>query len=153
MIADALDIATALLLWFLLVAFAYAAVVFVFQLRSDTQFIGLAIAFAVVLWALALLMAFEDIAYAGALFLFGALFVAWSIYLARIGTASRHQTAHPKNHIRYAPRPPTDRQLAYIDSLIDQKEVEPGMIERDPATLEEASELIDDLLDRPYKTD
>lgn len=47
--------------------------------------------------------------------------------------------------------PPTDRQLNFIDALIAERETEDWMLEDDPQTVEEASALIDALLDQPYR--
>ena len=47
-------------------------------------------------------------------------------------------------------RPPTRRQLDYIDSLLEKREAEEWMKHYHPATIDEASALIDDLLDCPY---
>ena len=47
-------------------------------------------------------------------------------------------------------RPPTNRQLRYIDSLLAKRETEEWMENSHPATIEEASELIDDLLACPH---
>ena len=43
-------------------------------------------------------------------------------------------------------RPPTDRQMDYIDSLMPEREIEPWMLEKEPETIQEASELIEKLL-------
>ena len=49
-------------------------------------------------------------------------------------------------------RPPTDRQLTYIDALMTERDVPDSLLEGDmPATMDEASELIDELLDLPYR--
>ena len=47
--------------------------------------------------------------------------------------------------------PPTDRQLDFIDDLIEERQVETSMLEKEPATVEEASELIDKLKSLPYR--
>ena len=47
-------------------------------------------------------------------------------------------------------RPPTGRQLDYIDSLLEKREAEEWMKQYHPATIDEASALIDDLLNCPY---
>lgn len=52
---------------------------------------------------------------------------------------------------RYRQRPPTDRQMAYIDSLMEEREIEPWMLEKEPETIQEASELIEKLLKRPIR--
>ena len=46
--------------------------------------------------------------------------------------------------------PPTDRQLNFIDALIVERETEDWMLE-DPQTVQEASDLIDTLLEQPYR--
>ena len=43
-------------------------------------------------------------------------------------------------------RPPTDRQLDYIDSLLEKRETEEWIEHYHPTTIEEASALIEDLL-------
>ena len=49
-------------------------------------------------------------------------------------------------------RPPTDRQLMFIDHLLVERDVPDLMLEFDPpATLDEASDLIDRLHDLPYR--
>lgn len=48
-------------------------------------------------------------------------------------------------------RPPTDRQMDYIDSLMQEREIEPWMLEKEPETIQEASELIEKLLKRPIR--
>ena len=50
-------------------------------------------------------------------------------------------------------RPPTERQLNYIDALIEKRETEPWMLEKDPETIIEASALIEALLEQPYRED
>ena len=47
--------------------------------------------------------------------------------------------------------PPTDRQLNFIDNLIAERETEDWMLEHDPATKDEASELIELLLELPRR--
>lgn len=63
----------------------------------------------------------------------------------------------PKSpHYQPPPRPahpPTDRQLNLIDNLILERGVPHWMIEREPETLEDASILIDDLHELPYRDD
>lgn len=49
-------------------------------------------------------------------------------------------------------RPPTDRQLTYIDALMTERDVPDSLLDGHmPATMGEASELIDELLDLPYR--
>ena len=51
-------------------------------------------------------------------------------------------------------RPPSrdDRQLTYIDALMTERDVPDSLLEGDvPATMDEANELIDELLDLPYR--
>lgn len=48
-------------------------------------------------------------------------------------------------------RSPTDRQLDFIEDLIEERQVESSMLEKQPATVEEASELIDKLKSLPYR--
>ena len=50
-------------------------------------------------------------------------------------------------------RPPTDRQLEFIDELIEEREADDWIGVCKPATLEEASELIGALLELPYRDD
>lgn len=47
--------------------------------------------------------------------------------------------------------PPTDRQLNFIDALIVERETEDWMLEEDPETMAEASDLISALLEQPYR--
>ena len=47
--------------------------------------------------------------------------------------------------------PPTDRQMAYIDNLMQEREIEPWILEKEPETIQEASELIEKLLKRPMR--
>lgn len=49
--------------------------------------------------------------------------------------------------------PPTDRQLNFIDNLIAEREIEDWMLEHDPATKDEASELIEMLLELPRRNE
>ncbi|MYB77273.1 MAG: hypothetical protein F4X83_09290 [Chloroflexi bacterium] len=49
-------------------------------------------------------------------------------------------------------RPPTDRQLDFIDDLIDEREVEPWMLEEEPKNVKEASALIEVLLAQPERS-
>ena len=48
-------------------------------------------------------------------------------------------------------RPPTARQIGFIDSLMQEREIEPWMLEKEPETIQEASELIEKLLKRPIR--
>ena len=56
------------------------------------------------------------------------------------------------NLSRFA-RPPTQPQLDFIDDLFEEREVEPWMYKVIPETVEEASNLIEVLLDQPYRDD
>lgn len=49
----------------------------------------------------------------------------------------------------YRQRPPTVRQMAFIDSLIEERNVASWMLEKEPETIQEASELIDELKKMP----
>lgn len=51
----------------------------------------------------------------------------------------------------YRQRPPTDRQMAFIDALMQEREVETWMLEKEPETIQEASELIEKLKKRPIR--
>lgn len=53
------------------------------------------------------------------------------------------------------PRPPTDRQLNFIDALIEERDVpaDDWALERDPETIDEASASITYLLSLPYRPD
>ena len=53
------------------------------------------------------------------------------------------------------PRPPTDRQLNFIDELIHERDVDADdrSLRKDPETLEEASATITYLLSLPYRPD
>ena len=53
------------------------------------------------------------------------------------------------------PRPPTDRQLNFIDELIHERDVDADdrSLHKDPETLEEASATIMYLLSLPYRPD
>ena len=48
-------------------------------------------------------------------------------------------------------RPPTDRQMDFIDTLMQEREIETWMLEKEPDTIQEASELIEKLLKRPMR--
>lgn len=48
-------------------------------------------------------------------------------------------------------RPPTDRQLNFIDELISERKADDWVLEQDPRTIEEASNIIDYLLTLPYR--
>ena len=50
-------------------------------------------------------------------------------------------------------RPATERQLNFIDTLIEERETEPWMLESDPETVTEASALIEALLAQPRRKD
>lgn len=58
--------------------------------------------------------------------------------------------AQNHGHVHRNSRLPTNRQLDYIDSLLEKREVEEWMRNYHPSTIEEASELIDDLLACPH---
>ena len=47
-------------------------------------------------------------------------------------------------------RPPTARQLNFIDDLIAERDADDWVLEPDPQTIEEASSIIDHLLTLPY---
>lgn len=49
-------------------------------------------------------------------------------------------------------RPPTDRQLDFIDDLMEEREVEPWMLEEEPKNIKEASALIETLLAQPERS-
>lgn len=52
------------------------------------------------------------------------------------------------------PRPPTIRQLQYIDDLYEQREATPELLALDdPETIEEASQMIEMLRECPFKRD
>ena len=55
------------------------------------------------------------------------------------------------NPVSGPPRSPIERQLNYIDALLEQRLVEPWMYEQDPETIEEASKLIEALQECDYK--
>lgn len=48
-------------------------------------------------------------------------------------------------------RPPTARQMAYIDLLMEEREIDTWMLESEPETIQEASELIDKLKKLPIR--
>ena len=48
-------------------------------------------------------------------------------------------------------RPPTERQLNFIDHLIIEREAEDWMLRSNPGSVESASALIEALLRRPYR--
>ena len=64
------------------------------------------------------------------------------------------QATSPPDHT-LPPRPPTDRQLNFIDELIHERDVDADdpALHKDPETLEEASETITYLLSLPYRPD
>ena len=78
------------------------------------------------------------------------IIIAVIIFGGLVVGALVNQSDEPEPTV-YLQDPPTDRQLNFIDALIVERAVEPWMIERDPVTKEEASELIDDLLELPYR--
>ncbi len=49
-------------------------------------------------------------------------------------------------------RPPTDRQLDFIDALMEEREVEPWMLAEEPKNIKEASALIKKLLAQPERS-
>lgn len=49
-------------------------------------------------------------------------------------------------------RPPTDRQLDFIDALVEEREVDSWMLEEEPKSVKEASALITVLLNQPYRS-
>lgn len=49
-------------------------------------------------------------------------------------------------------RPPTDRQLDFIDALMEEREVEPWMLAEEPKNIKEASALIKTLLAQPERS-
>lgn len=50
-------------------------------------------------------------------------------------------------------RPPTDRQLDFIDALVEEREVDAWMLEEEPKNVKEASALITTLLKQPYRNE
>ena len=83
--------------------------------------------------------------------------IAVLVVVAIAGNSAAREAA--ESHARVAEMdaianpPPTDRQLNYIDHLIAEREVEDWMLEHDPETMEEASEMIDALLEMPRRDD
>ena len=51
----------------------------------------------------------------------------------------------------YRQRPPTERQIAFIDVLMQEREVEIWMLEKEPETIQQASELIEKLKKLPIR--
>lgn len=49
--------------------------------------------------------------------------------------------------------PPTDRQLAFIDELIDERDFDPRLLNIHPETTSEASRVIGQLKTMPYRKD
>ena len=47
--------------------------------------------------------------------------------------------------------PPTPRQMDFINNLMEEREVETWMLEKEPTTIQEASELIDKLKKLPIR--
>ena len=58
---------------------------------------------------------------------------------------------HPELTEVHRQRSPTDRQMDYIDRLMEEREIETWMLEKEPETIQEASELIEKLLKRPIR--
>lgn len=53
----------------------------------------------------------------------------------------------------YRQRPPTERQMAFIDLLMQEREVETWILEKEPETIQEASALIETLKKQPMRRD
>ena len=53
----------------------------------------------------------------------------------------------------YRQRPPTERQMAFIDLLMQEREVETWILEKEPETIQEASEFIETLKKQPMRRD
>lgn len=68
-----------------------------------------------------------------------------------IRRARRKDPKKPATTDLYRQRPPTDRQMAFIDMLMQEREVETWMLEKEPETIQEASELIEKLKKRPIR--
>ena len=64
---------------------------------------------------------------------------------------SRRKSKRTELSETHRQRPPTERQMDYIDSLMQEREIEPWMLEKEPETIQEASELIEKLLKRPIR--
>lgn len=82
----------------------------------------------------------------------GAVFVLFALHFM---ASSAKQEFEKQQEIQAALRgpPPTDRQLAFIDNLIAEREAEDWMLETDPSTRDEASDLIEALLECPRRRD
>ena len=65
---------------------------------------------------------------------------------------SRHRSKRSDLTEAHRQRPPTDRQMAFIDHLMQEREVETWMLEKEPETIQEASELIDKLKKLPIRS-
>ena len=79
------------------------------------------------------------------------------VFLMEMRASTRHQrsiqfhgssvrAARNREYMNRSSRPPTDRQLDYIDSLLEKRETEEWIEHYHPTTIEEASALIEDLL-------
>ena len=80
----------------------------------------------------------------------GVVFVLFALHFM---ASSSKQELEKQQEIQDALRgpPPTDRQLAFIDNLIAEREAKDWMLETDPQTRDEASELIEELLECPRR--
>ena len=79
--------------------------------------------------------------------------VVFVLFALHFMASSAKQEAEKQQEIQAALRglPPTDRQLAFIDNFIAEREAEDWMLETDPQTRDEASDLIEKLLDCPRR--
>ena len=84
------------------------------------------------------------------------LFV-FSLFEYKRGTIDLWGNPKPKSPVYTPPllRPPTERQLNFIDDLIHERDVDADdwALHKDPETLEEASATISYLLSLPYRSD
>ena len=78
-------------------------------------------------------------------------FILMGLVIWLIVRRARRRPKHSKLSDAQRQRPPTDRQMAYIDALIDERDVAPWILEFEPETIEEASILIDELKKQPIR--
>lgn len=89
----------------------------------------------------------------GSIFVWLIIGVVFVVFALHFMASSAEQEIEKKREIQAALQepPPTDRQLAFIDNLIFEREAEDWMLEIDPVTRDEASDLIEALLECPRR--
>ena len=73
-------------------------------------------------------------------------------FIVRRSRRKKKERAPTQSDI-YRQRPPTERQMDFINMLMQEREIETWMLEKEPETIQQASELIEKLKKLPMRRD